>query len=143
MTMVIPTISHRTWERTRGLAQIAMGTDKVAAETLSFSKQLELLLEPEPGWYSERIEATEEGDFYHTGYPDGEKVQIQPDERERPHRPELSEELLERLREQVDGEYYGVPAEALATDKLIELVLDKVEEYYAHLDCYLIEARNL
>jgi len=140
--MPVPSVSHVNWERTRGLAQFTMGTVEIDATELSFSKQLETILTSGTDWQGrlDEIENDELNSVTHKSLPVGTKVRIRPDEREREHRPEVSEDVAELLVEQVSEQYPFVPVESFGFDRQLSLLLDRVEEYYRELDCYLIKA---
>ena len=42
--MPVPAISHENWEKTKAVAQFAMGSEKVTPEELSFLKQVETIV---------------------------------------------------------------------------------------------------
>jgi len=119
-----------------------MGTVEIDATELSFSKQLETILTSGTDWQGrlDEIENDELNSVTHKSLPVGTKVRIRPDEREREHRPEVSEDVAELLVEQVSEQYPFVPVESFGFDRQLSLLLDRVEEYYRELDCYLIKA---
>ena len=69
----------------------------------------------------------------HSDWDKGHTVRL-PVEKDRPHRPEISEELEEEVTETANT-IYGVPAEELPFEKRLRLIVDSAEEYYERLDC--------
>jgi hypothetical protein len=141
--MAVPAVSHDNWERTRALSQIAMGTLKVDSNSLSFSKQLERLLESGRAFIDEIEEKKEvkqtgpvdPGKLVHQQWEDGITMEYSPGGRDRPHRPEVPDELVEELRKVVDELFPGVPADEFSANKLLGLYLDEVESAYATVNC--------
>jgi len=137
-----PAVSHYNWERIRGMAQIHMGTEKVRAEELPFYQQLRKVTEMAP--YHEMIaEIEESGPMVHAGWGDsGVLVVIRPSGRDRHHRPEVPEELVEEVEEVTGAEYPNIPVGSLAFDRQLELLLDRAEEWGDLIDCVLVNEQE-
>jgi hypothetical protein len=140
--MPVPVVEHESWEKVRGFAQIALGTKAVSVKEMSFGDQLMQLMAGPGGdsTYKESIREMENaaGDFSHTEWDDGVKVLIRPHERDKVHRPQVSEELDESFTERLVDEYPGMMVENLPFDTKLRLFLDRVETYYDHLGCELV-----
>lgn len=141
--MPVPAVSHRNWERTRGLAQMKIGTWDIAATQFGFNKQLGMLQE---GNYVEGIAdvgvSSALGDSTHVHKSWGKggvEVSVDYGGRDRAHRPEVEQEVVDELEEWVGEQYPVVPAESLDFDEQLDLFLDKVERFYSKLDCQLVE----
>lgn len=144
--MANPRVSPYNWERLRGLVQIDIGTDRVEAKQMGFSKQLDVAIgDPEEGnTYREEVNeftfGKKDSDRYsHTYWENGVEIEIDPEHQTRPHRPYVSKELIEKLEKAVKEEYPNVPVESYSFDDLLGLYLDRKEEYLEYLDCRLVE----
>lgn len=137
--MKVPEVSHRNWERARGLTQIALGTADIDAGELSFADKLETLLDD---GYDDRLEDMEDGeDYYHVEWgEDGVQIPIDP-RGEMTHRPEVPDELAGRLDEWAAKTHPRLPVSSFDFDEKTGLLLDKAEEYYGELGCRVVEAR--
>jgi hypothetical protein len=150
LVMAVPLVSHEHWERTRGVTQLLMGTHKVDAGSLSFARQLRQVVAG--GSYRDVLDeyreqqesplrSTQRGgetELYHQEWgPDGVTLEITPDARDRPHRPEVPDDLVDDLDEVVLEDYPTVPVDAISFDEKLELLLEAAEEYYGELNCRL------
>jgi hypothetical protein len=138
--MAVPKVSHENWEKVRGLAQIEMETMQVKAGSISFAKQLEKITSRGVA-FQEAIEdrETEQNRAKFKAWPDGVKIRIHPDDRDRPHRPEVDDDLVEQLDETAAELFPGVPVEELSFDDTLGLVVDELENTYKKADCHLIQ----
>jgi hypothetical protein len=140
--MPVPVVSHESWEKVRGFAQIALGTKAVDVKEMSFSEQLQQLMAGPggKGTYHERVDSMKEdpSGFNHTEWEDGVKVLIRPHEREKVHRPRISEKLEEGFTERAMDEYPGMIIGELSFDTKLQLFLERVDTYYSYLDCELV-----
>lgn len=140
--MKAPVVSHGSWERVRGFAQIALGTKGVDVGEMAFEAQLVQLMSvlgPDRTFHEAINEMEGNPDEYvYAKWEDGVKVLIRPDERDKPHRPRLSEETAENFTERVMSEYPGMVVGGLAFDKKLQLFLERVETYYGSMDCELV-----
>jgi predicted transcriptional regulator len=134
--MKAPEVSHRNWERARGLTQIALGTADIDAGELSFADKLETLLDD---GYDDRLEDMEDGeDYYHVEWgEDGVQIPIDP-RGEMTHRPEVPDELAGRLDEWAAKTHPRLPVSSFDFDEKTGLLLDKAEEYYGELGCRVV-----
>jgi hypothetical protein len=137
--MKAPEVSHRNWERARGLTQIALGTGDIDAGELSFADKLETLVGYD---YDGALEDTEPGeDYYHSEWgKNGVQIPIDP-RGEMTHRPEVPDDLVDRLDEWAAKTHPGLPVSSFDFDEKTGLLLDKAEEYYGELGCRVVEAR--
>lgn len=143
--MKCPAVSHELWERTRGLAQIRMGTFDIDSGQLSYARKVDMLIELRPAAFLEEVEGEEEK-YDHPEWTDGVQVPIYPDERDRRHRPEIPDGTLDDLDEWVEEQYPELPVDALDFEEKMQLLVDTAQEWYAALDCHLIpgeEANDL
>lgn len=142
--MLVPKVSHDSWERVRGFSQIALGTDKVDVNQLSFSDRLVQLMSCPGGGESFRVAADEVrnslNNYSSAQWPEGKEILIHPNSQDRSHRPEVSEELAERLTERLYEEYPGMAVDGFGFDKKLQLLLERVAEYYELLGCRVVEA---
>lgn len=141
-----PVVSHRNWDRTRGVSQFHMGTFSVRAGELSFAEQLKMVT----GYpYREELDRMDEGglgnsEWVHTEFGrGGAKVPVAPGDRDRDHRPQLDEELVGAVEESCNQQYPGVPASTLHFDRQLGLVLDRAVEYFNRLDCRLVDVSGM
>jgi hypothetical protein len=114
-----------------------LGTFDIDAGQLSFEDKVEMLIEAEPAAGVKRMEE-EQGQWNHTEWPDGVTVAIYPYERERHHRPEVSDEVLDELDEWVQMVYPNIPVDSVDFEDKLGLLIDSAEEYYGILDCTLV-----
>ena len=144
--MATPRVSHYNWERLRGVAQIDVGTDRVGVEDLSFNKWLDVavpddLEDSDP--YLEKVDEFEMGEkdpagYIHSDWKDGVEIEVDSGGRDRPHRPYIPGELVERLNQAVQREYPSVPVASYSFDDLLGLYLDRKLEYLEYLDCHVV-----
>lgn len=137
-----PRVSPYNWERLRGLTQIDMGTDRVDAESVNFRDQLDVVV-VEGRTYREDVEGFKSGNkdpsqFYNPDWPDGVTVEIDPNHQNRPHRPYVPDELVEKLENAVEREYPNVPVQSYDFDDLLGLYLDRRQEHLEYLGCELV-----
>lgn len=138
MIAVIPEVSHRNWERTKGMAQIHIGMENLKAGEFSFDGQLKKVIEY--NYQDGGPSIVRDGEVFHQAWgPDGVAVVIEPESRDRPHRPEVSDDLAGQLVEAVQREYEGVPVEALSFDRQLGLLLDRAEEWAGRLGCKVVD----
>lgn len=137
--MKAPEVSHRNWERARGLTQIALGTGDIDAGELSFADKLETLLDD---GYDDALEDMEDGgDYCHTEWGKG-GVEIPIDSSgETTHRPEVPDDLVDRLDEWAAKTHPGLPVASFDFDEKTGLLLDKAEEYYSELGCRVVDVK--
>jgi hypothetical protein len=124
-----PTISHEAWERTKALAQIAIGTTSVDTKNLSFERCVEVLTEVP------LLDTTNYADRYHEGFPHGVTISYEPDGRDRPHRPHVSGEVTQELVDKVKRQHEALPAEDFDFEDKLSILLDEVEQEFSHVDC--------
>lgn len=138
--MVVPKVSHESWERVRGCCQIALGTKAVGVEEMSFADQLAYLLRANKGTLEaiEEVRKNPQG-YEHRHWEDGVEVRIRPNEREKPHRPQIPDELEEDLKTWMGEDYGAFDPDSLDFDKNLQLFLDRVETYNELLDCELVK----
>jgi hypothetical protein len=159
LIMPVPAISHENWEKTKAVSQFAMGSEKVTPEDISFSKQVETIVtlpssvsEPEE---LKKIETYQKlTDYLHEStseYPlrskrghgqrhgDLDTPYYYPVhyDRDRPHRPQLSERVADGLENQVEKEWPTTPVSTLATDRQLDLLLDRAVEFFKEIGCYI------
>lgn len=121
--MPTPTVSHETWERTRALAQIALGTFEVEAKTLSFDTQVETICK-------QHEEGVDEGgevdpvDVYLEDWPHGVTVPYDPAGHDRPHRPKIGQSTIDLLNHNVKMMKSAVPVDDTTFEQKLKLVLD-------------------
>ena len=145
--MTIPVVSPTNWERTRGICHFAMGTPLDAVDELAFRHQVEVIIDDADGY----VEAAEENEevnndsstTYRThsefdGSPDEPYRYIAITDRETDHRPYVSEESVDALKETVKDERPSVPAERFDFDRNLSILLDAAERYYNSLQCEII-----
>lgn len=130
--MPVPQVSHRNWERIRGLCQIQMGTTEVRANELTFAERLETVIKFD---YSE----IDEDSYLKAWGPNGVIAEIEPEARDRAHRPEVPEELAEEVEE--DSDFYSTaPTGSLAFDRQLDIILEQAEKWLEPLNCSLMPA---
>jgi hypothetical protein len=133
--MPTPTISHETWQRTRALAQIALGTRTVDAEGLSFERCIELLADAD---LDEREEIPDR-ELIIAGWPNGVKIPYKVNGRDRPHRPHISSETTQQLNEFLEQENKMLPVEDLQFEDRLKVALDDIESVFQVANCFIVE----
>jgi hypothetical protein len=132
--MPVPQVSHRNWERIRGLCQIHMGTTEVRADELTFAERLETVIQRN---YSE----VSEDEYLADWGPDGVVAVIDLEARDRAHRPEVPEELVEEVAE--DAQFYSrAPTDSLPFDRHLDIILERAEEWLETLNSSLMAEQN-
>jgi len=133
--MAVPVISDNTWQRTKGLTKIAVASESIDVESISFSDKVEILLNTQP------VEEYKDMDFdsytySHSFWDEGKTftVKVDPD---RDHRPRFPSDTLERLDRWVNELPTSPPADTLSIEDKVSLLNEKVERYFKALDCYI------
>lgn len=146
--MANPRVSPANWERLRALAQIDIGTDRVEAEQMGFTKQLEVVVaDPESeNSYRDEINKFKFGGkspegLTHADWEEGVTVEIDPNHQRRPHRPYVPDDVVDKLKSAVKVEYPNVPVESYSFDDILGLYLDRKEAYLEYLGCR-VEGEN-
>jgi hypothetical protein len=164
LMMPVPAISHENWEKTKAVAQFAMGSEKVTPEELSFLKQVETIvtlpsdvddteeveeIETYQGLTDYLRESTSEYVITNTGghghrHGDLDTPYYYPVhyDRNRPHRPQLSERVADGLETQVRKEWPTTPVETLSTDRQLDLLLDRAVPFFKEIGCYIAPQEN-
>lgn len=139
--MPVPSVSHKNWERLRLLTQYHMGTFNVDAREMSFERQLEYLLDG-PNWAAEyeRIN-NKDGHYSLKDFRTPRKDYYNPHERDRPHRPEVSEGLDRRLTDYLK-DAHSLPADSFDFEKRLDLFLDDVRKCFAAGNCLIKPRRS-
>ena len=126
--MPVPTVSPAIWERTRTLSYLLMATPQLDRDEFSFSVHVEQLCGSDF-----REMADDAKDKVHTEWGKGHTERLRRPQRSRPHRPEIGDDLDERLTESVKENYPTVPAAELPFERRLELLADVVEKYLNEL----------
>lgn len=129
------------------MTQISIGTNRVDVENVGFSRRVRVMIGEADDETSttlrEQVQKFEFGDknpddFFLKNWPDGVEIQIYPNHQKRPHRPYVSEKVVEKLETAVADEYPQVPVDEYSFNDLLSLYLDRLEEFYAYYDCVLV-----
>lgn len=145
--MTAPGVSHRSWKRAEALCMFVMEGKEKQVQKMGFSNKLKAIFSKVES-FDKRLTVqiremkNEDDNYYHAelstpGRP--YRYTIYPNEQQRDHRPSVSADIEDRLTQAVNREYPNVPAETLSFDDRLELLFDKFEEYYKHLNCYVRE----
>lgn len=134
--MKVPTISHETWEWTRGLAHFAVDTETVDADDLSFNDWVDALLAVEPIEQLEEEMDTDRYEYSHGHFDRGTTVTIYP-MGDQDHRPEVDDRTAQALAEWVDGAHFSVSPSSLSFENQLRLLCENCEEYYNELGLYV------
>lgn len=124
------------------MAQIDIGTDRVEAEQMGFTKQLEVAVEDPDDETSYRNEiqkfkfgSKDPSGLTHADWENGVTVEIDVDHQQRPHRPYVPDDVVDKLESAVKVEYPNVPVESYSFDDILGLYLDRKEGYLEYLGC--------
>lgn len=117
----------------------------MALNSLSFQDRVETILKRShdiDGGFDEAARKNEPGEYVHRDFETPYRFRYRPDGRNRPHRPEVDDDLPEALAERLREENPRIPVEVLSFDDTLGAFLDVAEEYYETVDCY-VDALNL
>jgi len=146
--MPVPAVSPRNWQRTMVICHFVMGTPISVVSELSFQDRLETILNYEKN-FSERARENEQQnggrDSQYKTHADFQATQRNPYKkritvtREKPHRPNIDDTVIDRLHAAVKDEKSSVPVEKLDFDDNLGIFLDAAERYYNSLQCKIVE----
>lgn len=110
-------------------AQIATDTKQVDARSFAFERCLELLVagRSQQSPFKSRIKSQRSQD--HTGWPKGVTIQWEVEDRDRAHRPTISDETMEEFPRLVKQEWPSVPVEDLDFDDQLRLMIKRRHEW--------------
>ncbi|MUV91141.1 hypothetical protein GJ629_15635 [Halapricum sp. CBA1109] len=134
--MAVPSVSHRNWCRLQGITQFVIGTTSVHPGELSFADQLRACVDYADG-VRHNLRNDDLGGYTHAELRTPYTFENDSTGRDRPHRPEVPEELMDDLVEALNNEYPELPVEDMDFNKQMDLLLDPLAKYYRKLDCYL------
>jgi hypothetical protein len=114
-------------------AQIALGNHEVDARNLSFAKCLELCGGKRTDGGYRDMQYSEEG-YSHENWKDsGMTVAWEVEDRDRPHRPTVPNEIMESMEEVMETEWPTVPTESLSFDRQLSMFLKRRHEWLSAL----------
>lgn len=145
--MVVPAVSPRNWERTRGVCHFVMGVPIEVVDDLAFRDQLEVVIDHSGEFLEQASENREENNGSSTTYSvhasfdatkdDPYRFVAVPDQQE-DHRPEVPKHIVTGLEDAVKSERPAVPASKFDFDRNLGILLDAAEEYYETLQCEIV-----
>ena len=111
---------------TKANAQIAMGSFEVDSREVSFNTCVDLLLREDERYRElhETQKSSRNKKFFHPNWDGKTRLSREYGDRERPHRPRIDSDVLERFEEQVAEEWPNIPTDDLSFDRKLSLLID-------------------
>lgn len=144
--MPAPQVSHENWERLEATTKLLLGAGRIDATALSFTQQLKYVVShARPDSDGEAVafcDVTPE--YVNTHYlsdlgPSPTVIRYDPDGRDRPHRPEVPEVLLDATFAAAELEEPQLFVDDLSFDDALTVVLDGVGELLKYHRGFVLE----